>query len=219
MFKPYPDAWAGRLWRFALDLAFLGWAAACALAGWTVYRLVAALVVVAHALTGTGQTLDRWVEAFRRSVPHGVPGVSDALVRLAASLERNGGDALIRQGAQTQAAIERLAIVLALLAALPPFLSVAVAYLPWRFREGRERGAAAAFMRVAERQGQVEQARALLAYRAVATLPFRRLMKVSRDPVGDLDAGRYDALAGAMARRAGVRPPRVRGETGRHTPK
>jgi hypothetical protein len=213
MLKPYPDAWTGRAWRFLLDVVFLAWAAACAFVGWTVYHLVAGLVVVARALIGTGQTLDRWVDAFRRSVPHGIPGLSDALLRIAANLQRNGGDALIQQGTQAEATIERLAVALALIAALPLFLTVAVVYLPWRYREARERGAAAAFLRAAQRGGRLEQAKALLAYRAVASLPFRRLMKVSDDPVGDLDAGRYDALARAMARRAGVRFPRTSART------
>jgi hypothetical protein len=163
--------------------------------------------VVAGALTGAGRTLDRWAEAFRRSVPHGVPAVSDALTRLATSLERNGGGTLVHQGAQVEATIERLAVILALGVSVPLFLSVAVGYVPWRYREARERGATAAFLRRARRQGRVEQAGELLAHRAVATLPFRRLMKVSEDPVADLEAGRHDALAAAMARRAGVRGP------------
>jgi hypothetical protein len=81
---------------------------------------------------------------------------------------------------------------------------VAGAYAAWRWRDAREMGAALAFVRSAERGGRLEQARALLAYRAVAQLNFTHLMRASLDPVGDLSAHRYDALAAAMLKRAGL---------------
>jgi hypothetical protein len=73
-------------------------------------------------------------------------------------------------------------------------------------RDVRELTAAVAFVRVAERTGRVREANAVLAHRAVALLPFRQLMRASADPVGDLAAGRHEALAAAMLRRAGTRP-------------
>ena len=210
MLKLYPDGWPGRAWRVAVDLAFCLWLIACAVAGSTVYHLVAALVVVADALTGAGMTFNHWIDAFRGTVPRGVPFLGDALVRLADQLQRNGGDALVQRGLQAHTLIEQLALALALLVALPPALSVTLIYAPWRLRDAREMAAAAAFVMAAQRSGHLPQAQAVLAYRALAVLPFRQLMRTSADPAGDLAAGRHHDLAAAMARRAGVRLPEAR---------
>jgi hypothetical protein len=101
------------------------------------------------------------------------------------------------------------AIVLALLVAVPPILLVLVPYLGWRWRDMRETGAALAFVRIASITGRAEQARAVLAYRAVSTLSFRQLMSASADPVGDIAERKYDRLADAMLKRAGLDPTRL----------
>ena len=106
-------------------------------------------------------------------------------------------------------AIFQLAIVLALLVAIPPILLVMVPYGGWRWRDMRETGAALAFVRIASLTGRAEQARAVLAYRAVSTLSFRALMSASADPVGDIAERRYDRLADAMLKRAGLDPTRL----------
>jgi hypothetical protein len=73
----------------------------------------------------------------------------------------------------------------------------------------RETGAALAFVRIASITGRAEQARAVLAYRAVSTLSFRQLMSASADPVGDIAERRYERLADAMLKRAGLDPSRL----------
>ena len=70
-------------------------------------------------------------------------------------------------------------------------------------------GSALAFVRRAMASGRIEQAKAVLAYRALATLSFTQLMKTSRDPVGDLSNRDYDRLAAAMLDRAGLDPWRL----------
>jgi hypothetical protein len=57
--------------------------------------------------------------------------------------------------------------------------------------------------------GRIEQAKAVLAYRALATLSFTQIMKTSRDPVGDLSNRDYDRLAAAMLDKAGLDPWRL----------
>jgi hypothetical protein len=99
--------------------------------------------------------------------------------------------------------------VLALLVALPPILLVLVPYGAWRWRDMREIGAALAFVRIASMTGRADQARAVLAYRAVSMLSFRQLMSASADPVGDIAEHRYDRLANAMLKRAGLDPARL----------
>jgi len=73
----------------------------------------------------------------------------------------------------------------------------------------REIGSALAFVRIASITGRADQARAVLAYRAVSTLSFRQLMSASADPVGDIAERRYERLAAAMMKRAGLDPGRL----------
>jgi hypothetical protein len=106
-------------------------------------------------------------------------------------------------------AIIHLAVVLAVLVAAPPILIVLLPYGAWRWRDMREIGAALAFVRIASITGRAEQARAVLAFRAVTNLTFRQLMSASADPVGDLAMHRYDRLAAAMLKRAGLDSSRL----------
>jgi hypothetical protein len=202
----YPERWSGVLGRFVLDLLVLAWTGGWALCGWVVYRLVTTLEVVADAISSTGRTFDSWARAFQDAVPNNVPGVSGALHGLASALQRSGGAPLIQRGAQAHMVIDQVAIVLGVFVALVPIVAVTGAYLLWRVRDVRELSAARAFVLVAERTGRVREANAVLAHRAVALLPFRQLMRASADPIGDLDAGRHEALAAAMLRRAGMHP-------------
>jgi hypothetical protein len=206
----YPDRLGGRLWRLLLDVLVVLWTAAWALAGWEVYRLVMGLEVLADSATSTGHTFNGWIQDFRNVTPHGVPGLSGVLGDLANSLQRSTGNALVQNGMAAHDRIQQLAVVLGLFVAVLPILVVTGAHLLWRSREVREMTAAMSFVRTAQRTGRVEQARAVLAHRAVARLSFRQLMRASADPIGDLEEGRHDALAAAMLRRAGLRPMRPR---------
>jgi hypothetical protein len=202
----YPHRLLGLSGRLFGDLVVLLWTAAWVFAGWQVYRVVMALQVVADGISGTGHTFNRWIAAFRSATPRGVPGLSGALSNLAGTLQRSAGDPLVHNGMEAQQRIEQLAVVLGVVTAFAPILVVLFHYGRWRWSDVRERSAAAAFVRAAERSGRVEEAKAVLAHRAVSTLPFRRLMKVSANPIADLAAQRYDMLAAALLRRSGVAP-------------
>jgi len=206
MLTIYPERWPGRMGRLALDVTALLWTAVWALSGYAIYRLVLSLQVLADAITSTGQTFDRWIQAFRNASPANIPGLSGALHSLADSLQRSAGAPLIARGMEAHARINELATLLGLFVALLPIVSVTGTYLFWRWRDARDVDAAAQFVQGARLTGQVAEASALLAHRAVAQLPLRQLMRVSGDPLGDLAAGRYDALAAAMLRQAGMRP-------------
>ena len=204
MLKFYPDHVPARVPRLLGDMLTTLWVVTWIAAGITVYRVVEGLQSVAQGLTSTGQTFDSWIASFKGAVPRGIPGVSSFLTGVADALQRNTGDPLITFGAQAHGTIDNMALAFGLVTALPPILIVGGAYAAWRWRDAREMGAALAFVRQAERGGRLEQARALLAYRAVAQLNFTQLMRASADPVGDLSARRYDALAAAMLKRAGL---------------
>lgn len=206
MLTIYPLRWSGRLWRLLLDLLVVLWTVGWVAAGWAVYRLVAGLQVVADAISRTGTTFNDWIRAFDNAVPGGIPGLSSAMRSLASALRQTAGDPLIQRGMQVHDTIQHLAIATGLFTALLPIVTVTGLYLVWRVRDVSELTAAVQFVHTAERTGRVQEANAVLAHRAVAVLPFRQLMRASADPIGDLAAGRHEALAAAMLRRAGTRP-------------
>lgn len=197
------------LLRVIADFLTVAWSVAWAVLGWLIYKTVLGLEVIADGITSTGTTFDAWIASFRNAVPGGIPGVTDFLLNIADQLKKYSGDPLISAGHQVHDAIIQVAVVLALLVALPPILLVLLPYSAWRWRDMRETGAALAFVRIASITGRADQARAVLAYRAVATLSFRQLMSASADPVGDITERRYERLAAAMIKRAGLDPGRL----------
>ena len=211
MLKFYPDRPGPRFTMLLLDLSLLIWIALWIAAGRAVYRLVTGLWAVSDAITGTGRTFNSWIADFRNAVPRNVPFLGGYFSSAASALQKHTGDPLLQTGAQAHEAIQQAAVALALLTAAPPILIVGGLYLIRRWRQAREMGAVLAFVRAAERSGTVEQARALLAFRAVATLPFSRLMRASEDPVADLGSGRHERLAAEMLRSAGLESFRLQG--------
>jgi len=207
--KAYPDRTMPALLRVIGDFLTVAWSVAWAVLGWLIYQTVLGLEVIADGITSTGVTFDAWIASFRNAVPGGIPGVTAFLLNIADQLKRYSGDPLISAGHQVHDAIIQVAVVLALLVALPPILLVLLPYGAWRWRDMRETGAALAFVRIASITGRADQARAVLAYRAVATLSFRQLMSASADPVGDITERRYERLASAMLKRAGLDPGRL----------
>ena len=209
MIKVYPDRWWPAFLRVLGDAFAVCWTVTWGYLGWLVYQTVLGLEVVADGITNTGSTFNGWIASFRHAVPGGIPLLTQFLLNTADSLRRYSGDPLVSSGHQIHQAIIQLAVVLGLLIALPPILLVFVPYMWWRWRDMRETGAALAFVRIASLTGRSEQARAVLAYRAVSTLSFRQLMSASADPVGDLTHHRYERLSGAMLKKAGLKPSRL----------
>ena len=209
MIKAYPDRTWPAVKRVVADLITILWSVGWALLGWLIYRTVLGLEVIADGITSTGKTFNDWIDSFRHAIPGGIPYLTQFLMDTANALQRYSGDSLLSAGSQIHDAIIKLAIVLALLVAVPPILAVLLPYGMWRWRDMQELGAALAFVRVASMTGRADQARAVLAFRAVTTLSFRQLMSASADPVGDLAERRYDRLATAMLKRAGLDPARL----------
>ena len=209
MIKVYPDRPVPAMLRGLADLTAIGWTIGWVVLGWLVYKTVLGLEVIADGLTSTGNTFNGWLTQFRNAVPGGIPGVTQFLINIADGLRKYSGDPLVSAGHQVHDAIIQVAVVLALLVALPPILLFLLPYGAWRWRDMREIGSALAFVRIASMTGRADQARALLAYRAISTLSFRQLMSASADPVGDITERRYERLASAMLKRAGLDPGRL----------
>jgi hypothetical protein len=209
MLKIYPDRRWPAFLRVLADTVTFAWTVAWAYLGWLIYQTIMGLEVIADGIKNTGMTFNQWIAAFRSAIPGGIPVLTKFLQDTADALHHYTGDQLVAAGMNIHEAIFRVAVVLALLVALPPILLVLIPYAGWRWRDMRETGAALAFVRVAAITGRAEAARAVLAYRAVSTLSFRQLMRASADPVGDLVEHRYEKLADAMMKRAGLDPKRL----------
>ncbi len=209
MLKLYPDRRWPAFLRVLSDTASFVWTVTWAYLGFLIYQTVMGLEVIADGIKNTGLTFNQWIAAFRKAVPGGIPILTKFLQDTADALKHYSGDPLVAAGQNIHDAIIKVAITLALLVALPPILLVLVPYLGWRWRDMRETGAALAFVRIASMTGRADAARAVLAYRAVSTLSFRQLMSASADPVGDLVEHRYERLASAMLKRAGLDPTRL----------
>ena len=204
MLKLYPDHVPARARRLTTDILAAAWVAVWAAAGYLAYQTVMDLQVISDGLSNTGHALNSWAGAFKSAAPRGIPILSQLLQNGATAFQQVSGDPLLSAGAQARVGIDHLALAAGLLTALPPILIVGGAYLLWRLADARERGAALAFVSAAESTGRLGEAKAVLAYRAVSRLSFRRLMRASRDPIGDLAARRYDALAAEMLKEAGL---------------
>jgi len=207
--KLYPDRFFPAMLRFIADLLAAGWTIGWIWLGLLIYRTVLGLEVIADGISGTGNTFNGWIHSFQNAVPGGIPVLTQFLLDTAGALRKYSGDPLVSTGHQVHQAIFQLAIVLSALVAVPPVLLALLVYGSWRVRDVRETGAALAFVRIASLTGRADQARAVLAYRAVSSLTFRQLMSASADPVGDLAEHRYDRLATAMLKRAGLDPARL----------
>ena len=206
--KLYPDSGPGLALRVALDAALVLWLLAWAAAGLAVHAAVEDLQAVSDGIGGAGADFNQLISAFTGAIPRGIPGISAFLSAQAEALKRVSGDQLITSAHHLHDGIDRLALILALVVALPPILIALAAHLQWRIRDAREMGAARQFVTAARRAGRMRLAEAALAFRALSTLSFTELMRASDDPVGDLAAHRYDRLSAAMMRRAGLSPPR-----------
>ena len=209
MLKVYPDRRWPAFLRVVADTTVFVWTVAWAYLGFLIYQTVMGLEVIADGIKNTGMTFNQWIAAFRKAVPGGIPILTKFLQDTADTLRHYSGDPLVAAGQNIHDAIIKVAIILALLVALPPILLVLAPYAGWRWRDMRETGAALAFVRIASMTGRADAARAVLAYRAVSSLSFRQLMRASPDPVGDLAEHRYDRLATAMLKRAGIDPTRL----------
>jgi len=109
-------------------------------------------------------------------------------------------------GEEGENGVHRLANVLGVLVFVFPAAAVAWHYLPTRIAEIRRLSAAS---QVLDR-GLDGERRRVLAMRAAFALPYAQLLRYTRDPLGDLAAGRYDALVAAVLDDVGLKPREAR---------
>jgi hypothetical protein len=168
--------------------------------GLEVHDAVDKLAVLGEGVESAGKGVSGGFDAAAEAVD-GTPVIGDELSdALRGAGEGTGGEAedLGRGGA---GAARDLANLLGnLFFALPAGLLLLWA-LPPRVRQVRRLNAAVRILREPESAGRRE----LIAMRAAFGLPYGELLRFTKDPLGDLEAGRFDALVAAELEQAGLR--------------
>jgi hypothetical protein len=130
----------------------------------------------------------------------GVPLVGDSLANAFRSAGQGTGGNLVAIGNQGATQVHRLALLLGVLVACLPIAVLLLALLPGRIRQVRSLTAASTVLANAA----LPMMRQVLASRAAFGLPYDVLLRYTRDPFGDLAAGRWDALVSATLQEAGL---------------
>ena len=125
--------------------------------------------------------------------------VSDALRDAGSSTGGNVADA----GRAGEERVHELANLLGFLFFAVPASILLVLTLPPRIRQVRELNAAQHFFG----EPATEERRRLIAMRAAFSLPARDLTRFTKDPLGDLELGRYDPMIAAAYEAEGLRSP------------
>ena len=195
--KWYAELPAVRTRQLVRDTAVLGWVLLWIWLGEKVHDGVRRLAAPGRELEDAGGGLTSGLSSAADRAGD-VPLVGDGL-RAPLAAAADAGGALERAGAAQQAAVDHLALLLALLVAGLPILWAVASWLPARLRWGRE---AAAAVRL---RGDVD----LLALRAATARPLSALATLGPEPVGRWrrgEPGAAQALAGLELRELGLRP-------------
>jgi hypothetical protein len=196
----YPEQPGRRLDLIARDLAVLLALVLFAKIGWEVHDAVDRLAVLGDGVESAGKGVSGGFDAAADAVD-GTPLIGDDLGHALRSAGAGSGGEVQELGRGGAGAAHDLANLLGLLFfALPAGLLLLWA-LPPRIRQVRRLNAAAKAV------GELSpERRRLLAMRAAFGLPYGELLRFTPDPLGDLEAGRYDALVAAELEQVGLRP-------------
>ncbi len=171
----------------AIDLLVVLWTAAWLVLGIAVGTFVERLGAVGDGLENTGRAIDRAGDAVDQLAD--VPLVGEGFATVAQEVHEIGRET-VQNGRSVEEDVDTLALLIGAGLALGPTLPILALWVPPRVARERERHALRKSLKSGDRV-----ALAYLANRAVATRLFRELRKASDDPVADLAAGRYEALA------------------------
>jgi hypothetical protein len=168
--------------------------------GLKVHNAVDQLAVLGTGVEDAGTEIQGGFDTAAEAVT-GVPIVGDDLADGLRDAGRASGGELAERGQAGRESVHRLANLLGLVTFLIPALLVLSRTLLDRISQIRGLTAAERVL-----GGPLDpDRRRLLAMRAAFSLPYGELVRYTRDPFGDLAAGRYDALIAAALEEAGLR--------------
>ncbi len=203
MVRFYPDIPAPRTTAILGDLLVLVLLVLLAWLGLRVHDAVAEIASVPRGVSDTGGAIQRAFESAGDAVGE-VPVVGEPLAGALADAGEGAGGEIAEAGRKGEEDINDLANLLGALIFLLPAVAVLARHLPDRIADVRRLTAAA---RAIGPRLTPERERTL-AMRAAYGLPYEQLVRYTRDPLADLESGRYDRLVAAALDDAGLRPSR-----------
>lgn len=196
----YPALPAPRIRTVLGDLVVLLLLFLFAWLGLKVHDAVDQLAVLGTGVEDAGTEFQGGFNTAAEAV-NGAPIVGDDLADGLRDAGRASGGELAERGQEGRESVHRLANLLGLVTFLIPAILVLSRTLPERVSQIRRLTAATRVL-----GGPLDpERRRLLAMRAAFSLPYGELVRYTRDPFGDLAAGRYDALIAAALEEAGLR--------------
>jgi hypothetical protein len=202
----YSDIPAPRTAAILSDLLVLLLLVLLAWLGLRVHDAVAELASLPRGVSDTGGAVRRGFESAGDAVGQ-VPVAGEPLAGALRDAGEGAGGELTAAGREGEQDVSNLADVLGALFFLLPAAAVLSRYLPDRIAAARRLTAAAR----AIGPSLTPDRERTLAMRAAYGLPYERLLRYTRDPLADLESGRYDGLVAAALDDAGLRPsPRSR---------
>ncbi|MCW2925671.1 MAG: hypothetical protein JWM98_3075 [Thermoleophilia bacterium] len=198
----YPDLPLARARAIALDALTLLLLWLCLTIGLAVHDAVGQLDVLGRGVERAGGQVQAGFQDAGDKV-NGAPVVGDRLDDALSSAGKRTGEPVVRAGHRGRVAVADLSNLLGWIAGGVPALALLLRYVPGRVTRMRALLAARRVLGTT----QDEPHRRLLAMRAAFGLPFGTLLRYTRDPMGDLEAGRLDPLLRALGDEYGLRPP------------
>jgi hypothetical protein len=195
----YPDPPLQRLDLMARDLGVLVALLILGKVGLEVHEAVDRLAVLGEGIESAGSAVSGGFDSAADAVD-GAPVIGDDVGDALRDAGAGSGGEVEELGRGGSGAAHDLADLLGLVVFLLPAVPLLLWTLPPRIRQVRRLNAAARALSV-----DSEERRRLVAMRAAFSLPYGTLLGYTQDPIGDLEAGRYDALVRAELEQAGLR--------------
>jgi hypothetical protein len=196
----YPQLPGPRYRALVADLASIILLVLFAWAGLKVHDAVDRLAVLGEGVEASGGAISSGFEGAADAVD-GAPVVGDDLADSLRDAGEGSGGEVEELGRSGEDNAHDLANLLGFVTFALPALLVLTRWLPGRIEQVRKLRAASS---VLGDQATPERRR-LLAMRAAFSLPYGQLLRYTRDPLGDLEGGRYDALVAAALEDAGLK--------------
>ena len=197
----YPDIPSRRASTLVRDLLTVVLLVVLAWIALVVHDAVDRLAVLGEGVNAAGSSIEDGFGTAAEAVD-GTPVVGDELAEgLRTAGEESGGN-VAGLGREGEEKTHRLADILGLVTFFLPATFLLLRVVPARVAQVRALTAAERVL------VQGEGPDRLVAMRAAFALPYGQLLEYTKDPLGDLEAGRYDALVEAVLADAGLRSAR-----------
>jgi hypothetical protein len=196
----YPDIPVRRANTAVRDAATVIAVVVLALLGFWVYHTVDALTILGRGVHDAGSAVQTGFDSAADKVDD-IPLAGGKIADGLRSAGEDTGGTVADAGTRGERRVHRLALLLGFLTFLLPAAGLLSRVLPQRLEQIRTLTTAARVLSPIED----DERRRLVAMRAAFSLPYEKLLAHTRDPLGDLAAGRYEALVDAIAEDAGLR--------------